>query len=436
MRNVIIIGSGCAGNTAAIYAARANLKPVVVSGHEAGGQLSLTTLVENFPGFPEGISGPDLVENMRKQAEKFGAEYVDGAVVDADLSNRPFRLNIEGDWVETRTLIVASGASARWLGLESEQALIGHGVSSCATCDGFFYRDKQIMVVGGGDSAMEEANFLTRFGREVTLVHRRDEFRASKIMLDRARHNPKIKFLLNTVVEEIHDVAGKIVTGVRLRDVKTGKVWDQKVDGFFLAIGHIPNTKVFKGQLETDAEGYIVSKGGARTSVPGVFHAGDVEDRTYRQAITAAGAGCRAAMEAERFLEAEGHGIMIERISPPGSPAPRGPYSPAVRAGDFIFVSGQVPVDPATQNVVSGDVRDETRQTLTNIMRILDGCGAVLSDVVKCQVFLADGKDFAAMNEVYAEFFGEAKPARTTVVAAFAIPGIKVEIDAVAYKPA
>jgi thioredoxin reductase (NADPH) len=307
MRNVIIIGSGCAGNTAAIYAARANLKPVVVSGHEAGGQLSLTTLVENFPGFPEGISGPDLVENMRKQAEKFGAEYVDGAVVDADLSNRPFRLNIEGDWVETRTLIVASGASARWLGLESEQALIGHGVSSCATCDGFFYRDKQIMVVGGGDSAMEEANFLTRFGREVTLVHRRDEFRASKIMLDRARHNPKIKFLLNTVVEEIHDVAGKIVTGVRLRDVKTGKVWDQKVDGFFLAIGHIPNTKVFKGQLETDAEGYIVSKGGARTSVPGVFHAGDVEDRTYRQAITAAGAGCRAAMEAERFLEAEGH---------------------------------------------------------------------------------------------------------------------------------
>ena len=307
MRNVIIIGSGCAGNTAAIYTARANLQPLVVGGHEAGGQLSLTTLVENFPGFPDGINGPDLGENMKKQAHNFGAEYVDGAVVDADFSNRPFRLNIEGDWVETRTVIVASGASARWLGLESEQALIGHGVSSCATCDGFFYRDKQIMVVGGGDSAMEEANFLTRFGREVTLVHRRDEFRASKIMLDRARHNPKIKFLLNTVVEEIHDVAGKIVTAVRLRDLKTGKVWDQEVDGFFLAIGHIPNTKVFKGQIETDAEGYIVSKGGARTSVPGVFHAGDVEDRTYRQAITAAGAGCRAAMEAERFLEAEGH---------------------------------------------------------------------------------------------------------------------------------
>jgi thioredoxin reductase (NADPH) len=307
MRNVIIIGSGCAGNTAAIYTARANLKPLVVGGHEAGGQLSLTTLVENFPGFPEGINGPDLIENMKKQAQNFGAEYVDGAVVDADFSNRPFRVSIEGDWTETRTVIVASGASARWLGLESEQALIGHGVSSCATCDGFFYRDKQIMVVGGGDSAMEEANFLTRFGREVTLVHRRDEFRASKIMLDRAHHNPKIKFLLNTVVEEIHDVAGKIVTGVRLRDLKTGKVWDQQVDGFFLAIGHIPNTKVFKGQIETDAEGYIVSKGGARTSVPGVFHAGDVEDRTYRQAITAAGAGCRAAMEAERFLEAEGH---------------------------------------------------------------------------------------------------------------------------------
>jgi thioredoxin reductase (NADPH) len=307
MRNVIIIGSGCAGNTAAIYTARANLTPLVVGGHHAGGQLSLTTLVENFPGFPEGINGPDLVQNMRKQAQNFGAEYVDGEVVDTDFSSRPFRLSIEGEWMETRTVIVASGASARWLGLESEQALIGHGVSSCATCDGFFYRDKKIMVVGGGDSAMEEANFLTRFGSEVTLVHRRDEFRASKIMLDRARSNPKVKFLTNTVVEEVHDVAGKVVTGVRLRDLKTGKVWDQPVDGFFLAIGHIPNTKVFRGQIETDAEGYIVSKGGARTSVPGVFHAGDVEDRTYRQAITAAGAGCRAAMEAERFLEAEGH---------------------------------------------------------------------------------------------------------------------------------
>ena len=307
MHNVVIIGSGCAGNTAAIYTARANLKPLVISGHEAGGQLSLTTLVENFPGFPEGINGPDLVENMKKQAQNFGAEFVHGSVVDTDLSKRPFRLNVDGDWIETRTLIVASGASARWLGLENEQKLIGHGVSSCATCDGFFYRGKKIIVIGGGDSAMEEANFLSRFGSEVILVHRREEFRASKIMLDRARANPKIKFLTNTVVEDIHDVSKNIVSGVRLRNVKTNEVWDQEVDGFFLAIGHIPNTKVFKGQIETDAEGYIISKGGARTNITGVFHAGDVQDRTYRQAVTASGAGCMAAMEVERFLEAEGH---------------------------------------------------------------------------------------------------------------------------------
>jgi thioredoxin reductase (NADPH) len=307
MRNVVIIGSGCAGNTAAIYAARANLKPLVVSGHEAGGQLSLTTLVENFPGFPEGINGPDLVENMKKQAEHFGAEYRIGSVVEADLSRRPFRIDVEGEWIEARTLIVASGASARWLGLESEHKLIGHGVSSCATCDGFFHRGRKIMVIGGGDSAMEEANFLSRFGSEVTVVHRREEFRASKIMLDRARANPKIKFLLNTVVDEILDPAQKLVTSVRLRNVKTGETWQQDVDGFFLAIGHIPNTRVFKGQIETDADGYIVSKGGARTNIPGVFHAGDVQDRTYRQAITAAAAGCMAAIEVERFLEAEGH---------------------------------------------------------------------------------------------------------------------------------
>lgn len=307
MRNVVIIGSGCAGNTAAIYTARANLKPLVISGHEAGGQLSLTSLVENFPGFPHGINGPELVENMKLQAENFGAEYMHGAVIEADLSKRPFRINIEGDWIETLTLIIASGASARWLGLESEQQLIGKGVSSCATCDGFFYRDKKIMVIGGGDSAMEEANFLTRFGKEVTLVHRRSEFRASKIMLDRARHNPKVKFLLNTVVEQVHDVSQGVVTGVRLRDLKTDQVWEQDVDGFFLAIGHIPNTKVFKGQVETDPDGYILSKGGARTSVTGVFHAGDVQDRSYRQAITASGAGCMAAIEVERFLEAEGH---------------------------------------------------------------------------------------------------------------------------------
>jgi thioredoxin reductase (NADPH) len=307
MQNVVIIGSGCAGNTAAIYTARANLQPLVISGHEAGGQLSLTTLVENFPGFPEGINGPDLVENMKKQAQHFGAHYLHGAVTDTDLSNRPFRISMEGEWIETRTVIVASGASARWLGLESEHKLIGRGVSSCATCDGFFYRDKNIMVVGGGDSAMEEANFLTRFGREVTLVHRREEFRASKIMLDRARHNPKIKFVMNTVVDEVHDVAKGFVTAVKLRNLKTGEAWVQDVDGFFVAIGHIPNTKVFKGQIETDGDGYIISKGGARTSVPGVFHAGDVQDRTYRQAITASGAGCMAAIEVERYLEAEGH---------------------------------------------------------------------------------------------------------------------------------
>src|SRR5215471_4077064 len=307
MHNVVIIGSGCAGNTAAIYTARANLKPLVISGHEAGGQLSLTTLVENFPGFPEGINGPELVENMRKQAQNFGAEYLAGNVVDTDLSGRPFRINIEGEWIETRTLIVASGASARWLGLENEQKLIGHGVSSCATCDGFFYRGRKIMVIGGGDSAMEEANFLSRFGSEVTLVHHREEFRASKIMLDRARNNPKVKFLTNTMVEDVFDVSHNLVTGVRLRNVKTNEAWDQEVDGFFLAIGHIPNTKVFKGQIETDAEGYIISKGGARTNIAGVFHAGDVQDRVYRQAITASGAGCMAAIEAERFLEAEGH---------------------------------------------------------------------------------------------------------------------------------
>jgi len=307
MRNVVIIGSGCAGNTAAIYTARANLKPLVISGHEAGGQLSLTTLVENFPGFPEGINGPDLVENMRKQAQNFGAEYLAGNVVDTDLSKRPFRINIEGEWIETRTLIVASGASARWLGLENEQKLIGHGVSSCATCDGFFYRGRKIMVIGGGDSAMEEANFLSRFGSEVTLVHRREEFRASKIMLDRARANPKVKFLTNTMVDDVYDISKGVVTGVRLRNVKTNEALEQEVDGFFLAIGHVPNTKVFKGQIETDAEGYIISKGGARTNLAGVFHAGDVQDRTYRQAITASGAGCMAAIEVERFLEAEGH---------------------------------------------------------------------------------------------------------------------------------
>ena len=301
--DVVILGSGSAGYTAAIYAARANLKPLMLVGPQSGGQLTITTEVENFPGFPEGIQGPTLVENIKQQAVSFGAEYLDGAVLEAGLSKRPFRLNVEGEWIETRALIVASGASARWLGLESEKKLIGHGVSSCATCDGFFYRGKKIMVVGGGDSAMEEANFLTHFGSEVAVVHRREQFRASRIMLERAQQNPKIKFLLNTVVEEVLDVEKGYVTGVRLRNVKTGEVENREVDGFFLAIGHIPNTAAFGGQIELDAEGYIVSKGGARTSVEGVFHAGDVEDRVYRQAITAAGAGCKAAIEAERFLE-------------------------------------------------------------------------------------------------------------------------------------
>src|SRR6266446_8451010 len=306
-RNVVIIGSGCAGHTAALYTARANLKPLVVEGHEPGGQLSLTTLVENFPGFPEGIMGPQLVENMRKQAERFGAEYRLAHLTSVDLSKRPFLLHLGVHQVHAQALIIASGASARWLGLPNEQKLIGHGVSSCATCDGAFYRDRKIMVVGGGDSAMEESTFLTRFGSEVTLVHRRDQFRASKIMLERARSNPKIKFMLNTVVEDVYDVAKNLVTGVKLRDTETGAVWEQEVDGFFVAIGHIPNTAVFKGQIETDADGYILSKGGAKTNIPGVFHAGDVQDRSYRQAITASGAGCMAAMEAERFLEAEGH---------------------------------------------------------------------------------------------------------------------------------
>ncbi len=308
MHNVVIIGSGCAGNTAAIYTARAGLKPVVLMGKEAGGQLSLTTSVENFPGFPEGVDGPTLVERMKQQAEHFGAEYRFAELTAADLSKRPFRLHVDNEeWIETRTLIVASGASARWIGIESEQKLIGKGVSSCATCDGFLYRGKQIMVVGGGDSAMEEANFLTRFGEKVVLVHRRDEFRASKIMLDRVKANPKIEMLTNTVVDEVFDPAKESVTHVRLKNVQTGQMWERQVDGLFVAIGHIPNTKVFGKQLDLDADGYLVSHGGARTNVTGVFHAGDVQDRTYRQAITAAGAGCMAAIEAERFLEHEGH---------------------------------------------------------------------------------------------------------------------------------
>ncbi len=306
--NVVVLGSGCAGNTAAIYTARANLQPLVLEGHEPGGQLSITTDVENFPGFPEGIMGPALIENMKQQAQRFGATYQHARVVHADLSMRPFRLQLEhGERIATRTLIVATGASARWLNLPNEQKLIGHGVSSCATCDGFFFRGKKIMVIGGGDSAMEEANFLSRFGSEVAIVHRSENFRASKIMLERAQNNPKIQFLPNTVVQDIYDIEKGHVTGVKLRNVKTHHTYDREVDGFFVAIGHIPNTTPFAGQLDLDPDGYIVTHGGARTNIAGVFHAGDVQDRTYRQAITAAGAGCMAAIEAERFLEAEGH---------------------------------------------------------------------------------------------------------------------------------
>jgi len=307
MHNVIIIGSGCAGNTAALYTARANLKPLVAAGHHPGGQLSLTTLVENFPGFPDGIDGPVLVENIKKQAEHFGAEYLHGTVVEADFSARPFRVKVDQEWLEARTVIIASGASARWLNLPNEQKLIGHGVSSCATCDGFFYRGKKIMVVGGGDTAMEEANFLTRFGEEVALVHRREDFRASKIMLERARNNPKIKFFNNTVVEDVYDATQHVVTGVKLRNLLTDEIWERDVDGFFVAIGHIPNTAPFVGQIDLDPDGYVISHGAARTNITGVFYAGDVQDRTYRQAITASGAGCMAAIEVERFLEAEGH---------------------------------------------------------------------------------------------------------------------------------
>jgi thioredoxin reductase (NADPH) len=305
IRDVVVIGSGCAGHTAALYTARAKLKPLVLEGHEPGGQLSLTTLVENFPGFPEGIQGPELVENMRKQATRFGAEYRLGHITSVDLSVKPFRLHISHEVVHARTLIIASGASARWLGLKNEQQLIGRGVSSCATCDGFFFSGKEITVIGGGDSAMEEAIFLSRFATKVTIIHRRDSFRASKIMLERAQRNEKIHFLTDTMVEDVYDVSKNEVTGLKLRNVKTGDVWDFATSAMFLGIGHIPNAKVFEGQLDADAEGYLKTTNYVFTRVPGVYACGDVQDRRYRQAITAAGTGCMAALEAERFLEAQ-----------------------------------------------------------------------------------------------------------------------------------
>jgi thioredoxin reductase (NADPH) len=306
MENVVIIGSGCAGLTAAIYAARANLKPMVLEGHEPGGQLSLTTHVENFPGFPDGILGPELIENMKKQAARFGAEFKAGAVTEADLRERPFKITAGGQVYETKTLIVAAGASARLLGLKGERELIGRGVSTCATCDGYFFRGKPIAVVGGGDSAMEEANFLSRYASKVYLIHRRNEFRASKIMIDRARANEKVQFVTPYIVEEIASPQG-LVCGLKLRNVDFSGTREIDVDGVFVAIGHDPNSTVFKGKLEMDPNGYLIAKHGSISNVPGVFIAGDVQDHRYRQAVTAAGSGCMAAIDAEKFLEEHKH---------------------------------------------------------------------------------------------------------------------------------
>ena len=302
MHNVVIIGSGPAGLTAAIYAARANLSPLLIEGWQSGGQLTTTTEVENFPGFAKGIMGPELMKEMRAQAERFGTLFQTGDVTSVDFQKRPFRIVVDGEQtVEAKTLIIATGASPVTLGLPNEGRLWGHGVSSCATCDGFFFKGKELVVVGGGDSAMEEAAFLTKFATKVSIVHRRDKLRASKIMQDRAMKNERIAFVWNTVVEDV--LGSNVVTGVRLRNIVTGKVWDLSCAGLFLAIGHRPNTTLFSGQLEMDATGYLITRQGTATSVPGVFAAGDVQDAHYRQAVTAAGSGCMAAMDAERYLE-------------------------------------------------------------------------------------------------------------------------------------
>jgi len=303
---VIILGSGPAGLTAALYTARAHLRPLVIDGHEAGGQLTLTTMVENFPGFPDGVMGPDLIANIRKQAERFGARFRAGGASAADLSRRPFRITVDGEAEECQSLIIATGASAKLLGLESERMLIGHGVSTCATCDGFFFQDQEVIVVGGGDSALEEAVFLTKFARRVSVLHRRDKLRASKIMQDKVLRNPKIDFLWDSTLEEILDVTQGKVTAVRIRNLKSSTITERPVEGIFIAIGHSPNTQIFRGLLEMDEVGYIRTHEGTKTSVPGVFAAGDVQDRVYRQAITAAGSGCMAALDAERFLEHTG----------------------------------------------------------------------------------------------------------------------------------
>ncbi|HVC00368.1 MAG TPA: thioredoxin-disulfide reductase [Candidatus Dormibacteraeota bacterium] len=303
LENIVILGSGCAGLTAAIYTARADLRPVVIGGHEPGGQLSLTTLVENFPGFPEGILGPELIDRMQKQAERFGARFIEGSATRVDLGQRPFTIEMHDRRLRARALLVAAGASARMLGLEAERKLIGHGVSTCATCDGAFFRNREIAIVGGGDSAMEEATFLTKFASRVTIVHRRNEFRATKIMLDRARENPKIRFLTPYVVEDILDTGKGVVEALRLRQVETGSTETIAVDGVFLGIGHDPNTKIFQGILDMDEEGYLRTSDRTHASVEGVFVAGDVSDRVYKQAITAAGSGCMAALDAEKFLQ-------------------------------------------------------------------------------------------------------------------------------------
>jgi thioredoxin reductase (NADPH) len=303
-RKVIIIGSGPAGLTAALYAARANLKPLLVEGIEAGGQLMLTTLVENWPGFRDGIMGPDLMTEMRVQAERFGTEVVNGNVERVDLRNRPFSIAFaDGKAITTDALIIATGASARWLEIGCDRKLSGHGVSTCATCDGYFFRGKPIAVVGGGDSAMEEAIYLTRFATKVTVIHRRDSLRASKIMQDKAFANPKIEFIWDSEIADIKDVKRGEVTGIVVRNLKTGKLTEVPLDGVFIAIGHTPNTALFRGQLELDEAGYIVTHHGSKTSCPGVFAAGDVQDHIYRQAVTAAGSGCMAAIDAERYLD-------------------------------------------------------------------------------------------------------------------------------------
>jgi len=301
---VVIIGSGPAGLTAALYTARANLKPLLIEGLEAGGQLMLTTMVENWPGFRDGIMGPDLMAEMRAQAERFGAEIVQNNVTKVDLSQRPFPIALaDGRSVLADALIIATGASARWLDIGSDRKLSGHGVSTCATCDGYFFRGKPIAVVGGGDSAMEEAVYLTRFASKVIVIHRRDTLRASKIMQDKAFANPKIEFLWDSEIASVNDVEKGEVTGITVRNLKTGALTEVALDGVFIAIGHTPNTSLFKGQMELDGNGYIITHDGSRTSVPGVFAAGDVQDHVYRQAITAAGSGCMAAIDAERFLE-------------------------------------------------------------------------------------------------------------------------------------